>query len=201
MTTEESNSNLESALQDVETAFAKLNFAMNENEKAKRILAIETGTALGAISESTMKAIEGMVVESINMFADFGSTFTPTDRTRLISTGIKNFGFIETAYNSAETNPQLIPSYLNLSKYKDAITDFRRKQSISLVVQQLSQNVLDGMLAASDIAYHDALEYYDYIREAARRRVPGAETEYNLLKKYFKKNKHTPDPESNEKEK
>jgi hypothetical protein len=194
MTTEEINSKLASASLDAETALAKLKIAIEEDDKAKRIAAIEAGRKLGAISESTTEKIKMILGESMDLFVRFGNTFTPTDRTRLIGTGIKNFGFIETAYNSASNNPQLLPQYLLIEKYKDIINDFRRKQSILLMIQQFEKNVSDGMLASGDIAYHDSLEYYEAVKEASRHHVPGAETEYNLLKKYFKRSKPASDP-------
>jgi hypothetical protein len=47
------------------------------------------------------------------------------------------------------------------------------------------------MLLAGDTAYHDSLEYYNSVKEAARQRVPGAEAEINLLSKYFKRGHYT----------
>jgi hypothetical protein len=49
------------------------------------------------------------------------------------------------------------------------------------------------MLLASDAAYRDVLEYYNSVKEASRQRVPGAEAEYKLLSKYFKKSKPSKD--------
>jgi hypothetical protein len=46
------------------------------------------------------------------------------------------------------------------------------------------------MLVASDVAYHNALSYYNAVKEAARQRVPGAEAAYNALKDYFKRARH-----------
>jgi hypothetical protein len=189
MTTEELNSNLANASQEVKAALAKLKTAMNDADRAERMAAIETGTELGAISESITEEIKALILEAIDLFAHFGKTFTPTDRTRLIGAGIKNFGFIETSFNSASTNPNLLPQYLKIDKYKDGINDFKRKQSISLLIQQFAQNVSDGMLSAGDTAYHDSLEYYEAVKEASRHHVPGAEQEYDLLKKYFKRSK------------
>jgi hypothetical protein len=186
--------NLAKVSQELKEVLAKLKIAMREFDKAERIAAIEGGTEVGAISQSITEEIEALILEAIDLFSLFGKTFTVSDRMHLISTGIKSFGFVETAYNSAVTNPQLVPSYLEMPKYKDVINDFRRKQSISMLAQQLVKNVSDGMLVASDIAYHDALEYYNYVKEADRRRIPGAETEYNLLKKYFTKHKPAQEP-------
>jgi hypothetical protein len=107
--------------------------------------------------------------------------------------GIKNLGFIETAYESASANPQFIPPYLNMTEYGDAVQDFTRKRTLFTTLQQFVQQVSDSMLLASDAAYRDALEYYNSIKDAARQRVPGAEAEYKLLSKYFKKSKSSKD--------
>jgi hypothetical protein len=191
---EEIRISLANASQDVKESLAKLKIAINEADKAERIAAIEGGMEVGAISDSITEEIKMLLSEAMDLFSHFGKTFTVTDRTRLIGTGIKNFGFIETSFNSASTNPQLLPQYLKIDKYKDGINDFRRKQSISLLIQQFGKNVSDGMLSAGDAAYHDSLEYYEAVKEASRHRVPGAEQEYDLLKKYFKRSKPTIDP-------
>jgi hypothetical protein len=182
------------ATQNVRAAIKQLHTTLKESDKAQRIAALEAedGTVpeLGAISETVTAQIIALIKDAMSLFEHFGDTFQPVERTRLISAGIRNFGFIETAYNSAEAHPELIPSYLPVPKFKDIISDFKRKQSIIGYLQQFDKSVADGMLASSDVAYHDALEYYDYLREAARRKVAGAETEYKLLSPFFHRAKH-----------
>jgi hypothetical protein len=58
------------------------------------------------------------------------------------------------------------------------------------MVNMFEQQLADSVFVASDRAYHDAVEYYNAVKEAARQRVTGAEAAYDALKDYFKRAKH-----------
>jgi hypothetical protein len=139
-----------------------------------------------ALSAATAAAITGLLNDAAELFAEFGATFTPTDRERLISVGLKNFGFIQTAYTQAQANPALVPGYLSMAEFKGAMEDLERKRTLLTLVEQLGKTVSDSMLADSDSAFRDALDFYNYVKTAARQRVNGAETVYALLRPYFK---------------
>jgi hypothetical protein len=123
------------------------------------------------------------------LFAEFGATFTPSDRERLISVGIKNLGFIQTAYTQAQANPALVPGYMDMTEFKEAMEDMERKRVLLTLTEQFGKTLSDSMLADSDSAFHDALDFYNYVKSAARQRVNGAEPVYALLKPYFKRSK------------
>jgi hypothetical protein len=161
-------------------------------EQLKSVLnkASQAGTPIDPV---TLQEITDLIHCAEACFAPFANTFTPKDRTRLVGGGIKNLGFIETAYESASANPQFVPPYLNMSEYRGAVQDFTRKRTLFTLIQQFAQQVSDSMLLASDAAYRNALEYYNSVKEAARQRIPGAEAEYKLLSKYFKKSKPSKD--------
>jgi hypothetical protein len=143
------------------------------------------------LTEYIMEEVIDIQEQLMEIFAEYGSTLTPTERSRLISAGIKNYGFIQMAYNSAATNPSFVPNYLDMAKFQEVITDMNYRRQLLSLVQQFAQTVSDSLLVDSDTAYRYALEYYSYVKEAARQKVPGAEAEYNLLKPYFKKSKST----------
>jgi hypothetical protein len=145
----------------------------------------------GIFSKETAEKISAHLTEAMNLFSEFGNTFTPHDRLRLIGAGIKNWGFIQTAYSHAEVNPQFVPGFLDMVEFKGAINDFVQKRTLLTLIQQFTKLVSDSMLSDSDAAYHDGVEYYNYVREAARQRTPGAQAEYEALKPYFKRSKHT----------
>ncbi|MDR1339714.1 MAG: hypothetical protein LBK58_06660 [Prevotellaceae bacterium] len=178
---EENNNPAQNAPTEFSETMEKLNAVLDK--AAKAVLA---GTP---IDPATLQQITQLIHSAEICFAPFANTFTPKDRTRLVGGGIKNLGFIETAYESASANPQFVPPYLNMVDYGDVILDFTRKRTLLLLVQQFAQQISDSMLLASDAAYHDSLEYYTSVKEGARQRVPGAEAEYALLSKYFKKSK------------
>jgi hypothetical protein len=182
---EEKDNPAQNAPTEFSEIMEKLNAALNKAAKA-----VVAGTPIDPV---TLQEITDLIHCAEACFAPFANTFTPKDRTRLVGGGIKNLGFIETAYESASANPQFVPPYLNMSDYIDAIQDFTNKRTLLLLIQQFAQQVSDSMLLASDAAYRDALEYYNSIKEASRQRVPGAEAEYKLLSKYFKKSKPSKD--------
>jgi hypothetical protein len=154
---------------------------------------IQTMKIGNAIDPMSLEIIMNLTRESEMIFTPFANTFTSKDRTRLIGGGIKNLGFIETANESARNNPQYVPPYLKMPEFNESLLDFTRKRMLLTLIQQFAQQVSDSSLLASDAAYHYALEYYASVKEAARQRIPGAEAEYNLLSKYFKKSKSSKD--------
>jgi hypothetical protein len=141
------------------------------------------------LTEEIMGEVFDIQEQLMELFSEYGSTLTPTDRSRMISAGIRNYGFIQTAYQSAKTNPFLVPPYLDMSKFQETITDLNYRRQLLSLIQQFAGTVSDSLLVDSNEAYRRALEYYNYLREAARQRVPGAEIEYSLLKPFFKKSK------------
>jgi hypothetical protein len=142
-----------------------------------------------AIDPTTMQEIVELIGMAQSLFSIYANTFSPAERGRLIGAGIKNLGFIETAYNSAQANQQFVPSYIDLVEFRDAIDDFNSKRTLLSLIQQFAQQVSDSTLASGDVAYHNSLGYYSAVKEADRQRVPGAEAEYKLMSKYFKKGK------------
>ncbi|GHT33380.1 hypothetical protein FACS189434_07340 [Bacteroidia bacterium] len=69
------------------------------------------------------------------------------------------------------------------------IDDYQRKRALYDRLIAFARIVEDSMMASGDEACHDALMYYNNVREVARQRVPGAEAVYKQLSPYFKKSK------------
>jgi hypothetical protein len=154
---------------------------------AERVAAAESGAkSHRALSETVLKAITELLNDAADLFAEFGVTFTPADRERLLSVGLKNLGFIQTVYVQAQANPTLVPGYVDMAEFKAAMEDMERKRALLTLVEQLGKTVPDSMMADSDSAFHDALDFYNYVKAAARQRVNGAEPVFALLKPYFK---------------
>jgi hypothetical protein len=156
------------------------------------------------MSAAAVTAITGLLNDAAELFAEFGVTFTPADRERLLSVGLKNLGFIQTAYTLAQANPALVPGYLSMAEFKGTMEDMERKRTLLTLVEQLGKTVsdsmmadsmmadsmmADSMMADSDSAFHDALDFYNYVKTAAHQRVNGAEPVYARLKPYFKRSR------------
>lgn len=130
-----------------------------------------------------------LVDSAKELFADNAVTLTPTERQRLIASNVRNIGFIQASYLSAEGHPSFLPSYLPMSAYTANKDDFERKRALWTTANDFAQEISDSMLEASDVVYRDSLAYYNTVKEAVKQKIAGAEGEFNLLKTYFARSK------------
>jgi len=107
------------------------------------------------------------------------------ERRRLLGSGVRRYGFIDKVSDFAVANPEFIPPYMNEADLKDAIRQIELLRDISATLQQLLRITNDDLLVAGDEAYRIALMYYNSVKEAANRRVPGAEAIFRILRAFF----------------
>ncbi len=117
---------------------------------------------------------------------------TPDDRRTLAKMGDKTLAFVTKARDYAQNSPEFAPKYLNVADFD---IDATAAQVLTSILQKLVPlvNELDDttMLSGSEANIH-ALMYYNSVREAADRNVPGAKGIYDDLKERFQKTKKTP---------
>ncbi|MDR0559638.1 MAG: hypothetical protein LBG92_05675 [Prevotellaceae bacterium] len=140
-----------------------------------------------AITPTVLAEILELVDAAKELFEQFAVTLSNAERRRTLGTGVKSIGFIQSAYLSAQTRSELMPSYLSLAQFSDDKDDFERKRELDSALSVFEKEAYDSMLVAGDVVYHDALAYYNTLKEAAKNKVPGAQHEFDLLKNYFHK--------------
>jgi ribosomal protein S24E len=96
-------------------------------------------------------------------------------------------------------SPEFLPSYLPIEKFKKDEDYFNACRVLYESCKQILEILWNLTLQSADIVYTDALEYYASTREAAKRRIDGAETIYKDLEVFFKKKRSGSD-EPTEKE-
>jgi hypothetical protein len=147
-----------------------------------------------AMNEDTLRAILGDFGMVQFKTHDFLHTFVSNDKSRHSGAGLKNIGFIDAAFECAEAHYQYIPSFRTLSEFQEAKTDFHNKRKLFIEVQGFLQKIYHSMLRSSDVAYHNALDYYTSVKEVARHESEGnANADYLLLSQHFKKSKPSKD--------
>jgi hypothetical protein len=134
---------------------------------------------LGQISE--------MFTDVKQILEDYVASLRPLDRKRLNGVGIKKQGFIHRAYDYAVESPEFLPKYLPIIKFKYDEDYFNNCRVLYETCKQIQELLWNLTIQAADMVYTDALEYYASVREAAKRRVDGAETIYRDLEVFFKK--------------
>jgi hypothetical protein len=118
---------------------------------------------------------------------DYAAHLRALDRKRLNGVGIKTQGFIERAYEYAQTNPEFLPHYLTLDRFGEDNTYFVNFRNLFDTNKQIQEIIWNITLQSADIVYTDALEFYASVREAAKRRVDAAETMFKDLEQFFKR--------------
>jgi hypothetical protein len=99
--------------------------------------------------------------------------------------GDKTIAFVQKSLEYAETNPALVPGYLDVP---EARKDFALAQDLNTVLKQVStlqRAIEDTAMVAGSEAYNAALVFYSSVKGASRVNVPGSEAVYNDLQQRF----------------
>lgn len=101
--------------------------------------------------------------------------------------GRKSTQFVQRAVESVRQNPELAPSFLDAEALTRNYTLYNNLLIVLEPVQQLERMIADTLMVAGNLAYTDALDYYNSVQRAAKSNVPGAEAVNENLKTRFKK--------------
>ncbi len=110
---------------------------------------------------------------------------TPTDRLELSKMGDKTIAFVNKALEYAESNPTLVPAYLDIAEAKK---DYALSQDLNTILKHVStlqRAIEDTTMVAGSEAYNAALVFYNSVKGASRVNVPGSEAVYNDLQQRF----------------
>jgi len=118
---------------------------------------------------------------------------THAERMRLLGSGVRRYGFIDKVSDVAEVNPEFAPPFYDGTTLKTKIREIEILRNLSAALAQMQRITDDVLLQVSDEAFQMALAYYNTVREAARRRQPGAQAVFNVLRLFFKRGRLTSD--------
>jgi hypothetical protein len=110
---------------------------------------------------------------------------TPSDRLELSKMGDKTIAFVQKSLEYADSNPTLVPAYLDIAEAKK---DFALTQDLNNILKQIStlqRAIEDTTMVAGSEAYNAALVFYNSVKGASRVNVPGSEAVYNDLQQRF----------------
>jgi hypothetical protein len=146
-----------------------------------------------------MKVLGSINVELNHVKADleeYAVNIRALDRKRLNGVGVTRLGFIEAAYELALENPEYLPHYLTLDKWTLDHELFLFVRSLRILSGQVFEFLKNAEITLADVDYTNGSEYYYPIKEAAKRRVDGAETLHKVLEIFFKHKKSPNDHET-----
>jgi hypothetical protein len=157
----------------------------------------------GAKAMSPIIAITGQVQDLLGDFSqveDVNSTLSQAERKRLIGAGVRNYGFIDKAYDIARDNPTFLPPFLSAQDIWQDMHSFEEIRQLVMVLEKFLQSATECMMVRGDQCFRDALRIYDSLREMTKNRVPNAKPLFESLMSFFRKRRKPGEAEPTEKE-
>ena len=136
-----------------------------------------------------LEEIIGILDALRDRFMDMSSNtgLSDAERRRLLGSGVRRYGFIDKVSDLAGVNSAFIPPFMSLEELKKLIRQIEELRDISSLLQQMLRINMDNLLATGDEAFRLALMYYNSVRDAARRRVAGADALFKILQLFFRR--------------
>ncbi len=146
---------------------------MQENRVSIKITAAEV-----------QKVIDALKVVS-DTLAPYLVALTPDERKALPKMSDGTLPFVQKALDYATSNPQFVPSYIDVPELKVDVDATSSLLQIDRPLEQLAQNLNDTVMLSGSEAYVAALAFYNSVKQAAKMKVPGAEPIANDLGERF----------------
>jgi len=99
--------------------------------------------------------------------------------------GDRTIPFVAKVIEYADAEPEFVPGYMDVPELKK---DFQATETINQMYRPLVQivsNLNDTLMLCGGEAYKAALQFYNYVKGAAKNNVPDAKVIYDDLKKRF----------------
>ena len=140
-----------------------------------------------SIPEETIAAVLQNLQNCKSLLEPYLLALTPEERHSILKMGDKTVATVLKTKEYVVTNPQFVPSYMNVDEFVANTTVVMQLTPITNLATQLSRDVEDTVMVAGSEAFQEALLYYGQIKEAASKGVPSAEPIYDDLKQRFAK--------------
>ena len=119
-----------------------------------------------------------IIMEKLNevqvMMSKYLVALTPDQRQNLAKTGDKTHQFVEKAIEHAESNSELLPSFIDLVEWKKDTKTRHDLRGILAICEKLRSNTDDSMMLCGSEAYTSALGFYNNVKQAAKMNVASA---------------------------
>ena len=125
-------------------------------------------------------------------------SLTDDERRRLISSGVRNFGFLTKASELADLNPQLLPAKFDMEDFMHEIADVNFCRGVLSITREFDRVVSNCFLMYSDGAFRMALRFYRSVQELARAGDPAAIAVFNMLRPFFRRQRIMDSPTEEE---
>ena len=124
-------------------------------------------------------------IATIKTKLPFLVNLSPDERRQLPKMSDKKIGFDQKCAGYMTSNPELIPSFVNVAELGKDRTLAADLNDIARQLSELAEGVSDTTMLALSEAYMTDLSFYQNVRQAAQRGVVGADSIYGDLNTRF----------------
>jgi hypothetical protein len=147
------------------------------------------------ISADITAAVKTQILTKVQEIRDllpFMVNLTPEDKQSIPSIRTARAGMIEIFLPQMTANPSLVPTYVNMTNLASDRKLYGDLQDIASAVGVLFEGLTETQLVAGSDMYLAYLAYYNNVKEAARRNVPGADSLLAALAPFFARGPRPP---------
>jgi len=137
-----------------------------------------------AVEPTAMDAIQ-QAITTIKTQLPFLLKLSPDEKRIYARMGDKSLPFVDKALGYAETNPHLVPPYLQVVEFKKDMELVKSLTKIQQPLKSLMEAIDDTMIVAGNESYSAALVFYNSAKRAADAGVQGTQSIVNDLKQRF----------------
>ncbi len=141
------------------------------------------------IPAETVSLIVEKVTEIDQALKPFLLGLTPDDRQNLPKMGDGTIPLVLKCLEYTKTNPEFAPPFLAQDGFASDMDVWSQMMSVLRPIKKLYDALDDTTMQAGAESYMAALSYYNSVKYAARRGIPGAKAIYDDLKVRFAKKK------------
>ncbi len=140
------------------------------------------------ISASLSTADRDAILTKLNevkTLLPFLINLTGEEKTAIPKMGERSIPFVDKSLGYALSNTNLVPPYLNVAELKKDVELVKNLEPVYQLIEQLASAVDGTYTALGSEAYTASLTFYNTVRDAAKRNVPGSSAIYEDLKTRF----------------
>ncbi|MDD3320939.1 MAG: hypothetical protein PHS59_05795 [Paludibacter sp.] len=142
-----------------------------------------------SIPQTVLDEIKTKLNEAIELMKPYAITIGAAERSELAKLGDKTLAFVEKTKTHSADNPLLRPAYFDYDEFSIDFSDYQNLRPLSKLIEQLLNYTDDTMMVSGSEAYIAALSFYNSVKDASKRDIPGAKAVYDDLKARFPQNR------------
>lgn len=148
------------------------------------------------IPQEVIVAVMAAINVIVTQMKPYLIALSKEERMALPKMGDKTIPFVEKILEYASSNPEFIPSFLDLLELKNDFTAVLVLSQMFRPLNEVVSNLNDTILTEGSDSYKNSLKYYDSVKMAAKNDIPNAKTIYEDLSKRFERKAGTVTPTS-----